>query len=227
MTFERTDPFYVLDLSDPQEPKVLGELEIPGFSEFMHPITDDNSVLLTIGQDTDEQGVSLGFQISVFDSTDPTNPLLLDRLVLENDSQQWSGSTASWDERAFRYLSVGDLGRLIVPVSIYAGVDEKGNQLGQNFEGFMVFGVDLSQEENIITKEMEIDHTGIGWQFASAEVYQGCYCFSALPERSMVFNGDLMTMKNQRVASTNLVTGESVWNITLNDSQMCCGRYEN
>lgn len=221
VTFERKDPFYVLDLSDPEQPKILGELEISGFSEFMHPINDDNSVLVTIGQDADEQGMALGFQVSIFDSIDPTNPKLLDRYVV---SQQWSGSSASWDERAFRYVRVGDVGRLIVPVNIYSGWDEKGNQLGENFEGFMVFGVDLSKSENIITKEMDIDHTGFAYSLDGSQ--QGCYCFSSLYERSMVFNGDLMTIKNQRVISTDLVSSTMNWNITFDKDMFCCGSYE-
>jgi Beta propeller domain len=221
VTFERTDPFYVLDLSDPEEPKILGELEIPGFSEFMHPINDDNSILVTIGQDADDEGMALGFQVSIFDSTDPTNPTLMDRYVV---SQKWSGSSASWDERAFRYVRVGDLGRLVVPVNIYAGWDEQGHQLGENFEGFMVFGVDLSKSENIITKELDIDHTSLA--YASEGVQQGCYCFSSFYERSMVFNGDLMTIKNQRVISTDLVPETMNWNITFDNSLFCCGSYE-
>lgn len=221
VTFERTDPFYVLDLSDPEEPKILGELEIPGFSEFMHPINDDNSILVTIGQDADDEGMALGFQVSIFDSTDPTNPTLMDRYVV---SQKWSGSSASWDERAFRYVRVGDLGRLVVPVNIYAGWDEQGNQLGENFEGFMVFGVDLSKSENIITKELDIDHTSFA--YTSRGDQQGCYCFSSLYERSMVFNGDLMTIKNQRVISTDLVSETMNWNITFDNGLFCCGSYE-
>eukprot|EP00533_Pseudo-nitzschia_delicatissima_P005278 CAMPEP_0116078470 /NCGR_PEP_ID=MMETSP0327-20121206/621_1 /TAXON_ID=44447 /ORGANISM="Pseudo-nitzschia delicatissima, Strain B596" /LENGTH=715 /DNA_ID=CAMNT_0003569021 /DNA_START=171 /DNA_END=2315 /DNA_ORIENTATION=+ len=84
VTFERTDPFYVLDLSDPSNPMVLGELEVPGFSEFMHPITADNSVLLTVGQDANEFGAVTGFQISIFDSSNPSDPQLIDRMVIDN-----------------------------------------------------------------------------------------------------------------------------------------------
>mmetsp|Transcript_25143 Transcript_25143/g.44034 ORF Transcript_25143/g.44034 Transcript_25143/m.44034 type:complete len:867 (+) Transcript_25143:200-2800(+) len=218
VTFERTDPFYVLDLTNPMSPVVLGELEIPGFSQFMHPIKDDNSILITVGQDADENGQILGFQISLFDSVNRTSPKLMDRFVIENDENQWSGSSASWDERAFRYLQVGDLGRLIVPVSVYPTWDESGNRVGEEFQGFMFFGVDLAKAENIITKEMEIDHTSQPYDYTSGE----CYCYSQLPERSMVFAGDVMTMKNQKVISTDLVNRNREWNITLDDSLNCC-----
>ncbi|OEU15308.1 hemopexin domain-containing protein [Fragilariopsis cylindrus CCMP1102] len=224
VTFERTDPSYVLDLSDPKKPTVLGELEIPGFSEFMHPITNDNSVLITVGQDADEEGNILGFQVSIFDSTIPTDPVLIDRLVIEDDDGSWSGSSASWDERAFRYLKVGDLGRLIIPVSVYSRWGSSGEKIGDDFVGFMVFGVDLTKTENIITREFEVDHSQ---NREEEEIYalnkDRCYCgYSWLPERSMVFDANVMTMRNQKVVSTNLVTHETQWNFTLKDDENCC-----
>ena len=235
VTFEQTDPFYVLDLSDPTEPKVMGELEIPGFSQFMHPIKEDNSMLITVGQDADENGRILGFQISIFNSTIPTDPKLIDRLVIneEDDDNKggWSGSSASWDERAFRYVQVGDLGRLIIPVDVYAPWDNSGNNVGDDFQGFMVFGVDLTKAENeIITREVEIDHSqnenNDATMFMGSGIVAECYCGHStwLPERSMVFDGNLMTLKRQEVISTNLVTHETQWNLTItdDDDNNCC-----
>jgi len=235
VTFERTDPFYVLDLSDPMDPKVLGELEIPGFSQFMHPIKEDNSMLIAVGQDADENGRISGFQISIFDSTIPTDPKLIDRLaIVEDDKDSWSGSSASWDERAFRYIQVGDdgngdLGRLIIPVDVYASWDNFGNKVGEDFEGFMVFGVDLTKTENLITREVEIDHSS-QQNDDDATMFAGtiakCYCgHTWLPERSMVFDGNLMTLKNQEVISTNLVTHETQWNLAIKDDDNCCYEY--
>ncbi len=222
MTFERTDPFYVLDLTNPDSPTVLGEVEIPGFSDFMHPITDDNTKLITIGQSADEEGNILGFQVSLFDSSDPTNPTLVDRYVVNDKKEQYSGSSASWDERAFRYIKVGDVGRLIVPISIYSWeVDASGNQTSsESFEGFMVFGVDLAKTEDMITLELQIDHSLK--EPSQEDLSNGCYCYSWLPERSMVFDGNLMTMKAQKVISTNLVSYQQQWNLTFDDSFDCC-----
>lgn len=215
VTFERTDPFYVLDLSDPMNPTVLGELEIPGFSEFMHPINEDNSLLLTVGQDTNDQGWVTGFQISIFDSSDPTDPQLLDRHIIKGGS-----SSASYDERAFRYIQVDQVGRLMIPLSHY-NYDRFGNSVNQ-FEGFAVFGIDLSQTEEIITRELDINH-----YLKRKEQYDknGCWCGSTwLPQRSLVFDGKLMTMKNQLVVNTDLDSGEPLWNITfVKDTTDCCG----
>lgn len=214
VTFERTDPFYVLDLSDPENPTVLGELEVPGFSEFMHPINADNSLLLTVGQDANEMGWVTGFQVSLFDSTDPTNPTLLDRLVLEGGS-----SSASWDERAFRYIQAGEVGRLIIPLYQYDH-NRWGDAVNQ-IEGFTVFGVDLSKTEEIITRELDINH----YQEHTFYDKNGCYCGGTyLPERSLVFDGNLMTMKSQLVVSTDLGSGEALWDIDFTGNTTdCCG----
>lgn len=215
VTFERTDPFYVLDLSDPINPTVLGELEIPGFSEFMHPINEDNSMLLTVGQDTNDRGWVTGFQISIFDSSDPTDPQLLARHIIEGGS-----SSASYDERAFRYIQGDQVGRLMIPLTHYDH-DRFGNTVNQ-FEGFAVFGIDLTQTEEIITRELDINH-----YLNRRDQYDknGCWCgYTWLPERSLVFDGKLMTMKNQLVVNTDLDSGETLWNVTfVPDTTNCCG----
>lgn len=212
VTFERTDPFYVLDLSDPMEPKILGELEIPGFSEFMHPITDDNSMLITIGKDADERGMVTGFQISIFDSTVPTDPKLVDRLVIGGGSTR---SSASWDERAFRYIQVGDVGRLIIPLYSYTWDGESS----ESFDGFTVFGVDLSKTESMITREIDINH-----EAETGFDERSCWCdYVWLPQRSFVFDGNLMTMKSASVVSTDLVSHETNWFMSFeNKSPDCC-----
>jgi len=211
VTFERTDPFYVLDLSDPMDPKILGELEIPGFSEFMHPMNDDNSMLLTVGQDADDDGRVTGFQISIFNSTIPNDPQLVDRLVIGNGEGSSASSSSSWDERAFRYIQVNGIGRLIIPLNVYTWSSSSGLSSSQeSFDGFAVFGVDLNRSEKLITREINIDHE-------NGDIYgytnkSGCYCSPMwLPERSFVFGGNLMTMKRSSVVSTDLVSEEQNW----------------
>ena len=71
VTFRQTDPLYVIDLSDPTEPVAAGELKIPGFSAYLHPVAEGR--LIGVGQDADpETGATKGLQISLFDVTDPT-----------------------------------------------------------------------------------------------------------------------------------------------------------
>jgi uncharacterized secreted protein with C-terminal beta-propeller domain len=94
VTFRQTDPLYLLDLSG--TPRVLGELKVPGFSTYLHPIGD--GLLLGLGQDADENGAVTGLQVSVFDVSDLTRPTLVDRLRL---GQGWA--PALDDSRAFSY----------------------------------------------------------------------------------------------------------------------------
>jgi uncharacterized secreted protein with C-terminal beta-propeller domain len=62
VTFEQIDPLFTLDLSDPTDPTVVGELEVTGFSSYLHPIGDD--WLLAVGQEADEEGRVLGLGCS-------------------------------------------------------------------------------------------------------------------------------------------------------------------
>ena len=83
VTFRNTDPLFTLDLSDPTAPKVLGEVKLPGYSAYLHPIGDD--YMVGIGYDGDEENVKWGtVKISVFDVTDLNNPKETDTFVIEN-----------------------------------------------------------------------------------------------------------------------------------------------
>ena len=72
VTFRRTDPLYVLDLSDPADPKATGELEVAGFSEMLYPL--DNGLLLGVGRDADDTGRATGLKVALFDVADPAQP---------------------------------------------------------------------------------------------------------------------------------------------------------
>ncbi len=71
VTFRETDPLFSVDLSDPTNPTLLGELKIPGFSEYLHPYGD--GLLLGIGYDADEDGRQTGIKLTMFDVSDPAN----------------------------------------------------------------------------------------------------------------------------------------------------------
>lgn len=82
VTFRQTDPLYVIDLSDPTEPTAEGELKIPGYSAYLHPVGEGR--LLGVGQDADpETGAVKGLQLSLFDVSAPTAPKRLDTFGLE------------------------------------------------------------------------------------------------------------------------------------------------
>ena len=84
VTFRQVDPLFVLDLSDEANPLVKGQLKIPGFSEYLHPLSD--SLLLGLGQETtttvDERVIQLGVKLSLFDVAVPESPKELDVVVV-------------------------------------------------------------------------------------------------------------------------------------------------
>ncbi len=113
VTFEQTDPLYTVDLSDPENPVTTGELKIPGYSAYLHPVADGR--LLGIGQAGTAGGTITGAQASLFDVADPEQPERIDALGL-TDGRYGSTST-EWDHHAFLYSPEHSLA--VVPVESY------------------------------------------------------------------------------------------------------------
>lgn len=81
VTFRQTDPLFSVDLSDPSDPKILGELKVSGFSSYLHFYGENQ--LLGIGYEADEKtGITSGLKLSMFDISDPTNVTETSRLVI-------------------------------------------------------------------------------------------------------------------------------------------------
>ncbi len=83
VTFRQTDPLFSADISDPSNPKIIGELKIPGFSEYMYPYGD--GLLLGFGMDADEQtGRTEDLKLSMFNITDPANVTEQDKTNIDS-----------------------------------------------------------------------------------------------------------------------------------------------
>lgn len=80
VTFKQTDPLFVIDLADPSKPVIKGELKIPGFSAYLHPVGD--GLLLGVGADGDDDGQNGGMKVSLFDVSDPQNPVECDKVTV-------------------------------------------------------------------------------------------------------------------------------------------------
>lgn len=101
VTFRQVDPLFAFDLSDPTQPKLAGELKIPGFSSYMHPIDDTH--LLTVGQDATDTGRTTGVQVQLFDVSDIAAPKRTHALNLSSGDSSWSFSGAEYDHHAFNF----------------------------------------------------------------------------------------------------------------------------
>lgn len=94
VTFRQVDPLFTVDLKDPADPKILSELKIPGFSEYLHPFGD--GLLFGLGRDADSQGVVKGDKLSMFDVSDPANVSEAGKTTLTN----------SWSSAAYNHKSI-------------------------------------------------------------------------------------------------------------------------
>lgn len=106
VTFLQTDPFYVIDLTDPTAPRVAGELKLPGFSAYLHPV----SATEVVGFGPDESG---RVSAKLFNVSDPAAPMLIDSIVLGDQSP------VVYDHHAFVDLGGG---RFAVPASSWGGL---------------------------------------------------------------------------------------------------------
>jgi uncharacterized secreted protein with C-terminal beta-propeller domain len=111
VTFRRVDPFFTIDLSDPENPRILGELVIPGWSDYLHPY-DENHVI-GLGREIAEDGRREGVKLSLFNVTDIENPEEISKLVIGD----WRTRTiASQEPHAFLFSREKNL--IVIPVEL-------------------------------------------------------------------------------------------------------------
>ena len=112
VTFKRVDPLFVIDLANPKNPKVMGELKVPGYSSYLHPY--DDVTLIGLGKETDDSGrITGGIKLSLFDVSDVKNPKEIDKFVLGDRS---SNSIAINEHKAFLFSK--DKNLLAIPVTM-------------------------------------------------------------------------------------------------------------
>lgn len=133
VTFEQTDPLFVVDLSSPDEPELRGELHIPGFSTYLHPIGD--GLLIGIGRDGDDDGRIFGVQLSLFDVTNPDDPQRIHSAVVTDREDSYSWSEAAHDHHAFTWYGSRDL--LAIPVT----TESWGDDGYDHFSGIVLYRV--------------------------------------------------------------------------------------
>lgn len=139
VTFRNTDPLFVIDLKDPTKPAVKGELKLPGYSAYMHPISD--TMILGIGYNGDSQNADFtSLKVSIFDVSDMSNPKEISTLTYDNCC-----SYVVDDPKAFLYNKAENY--IVLPVEIYSKYE---------LSGYACYVISL--ENNVLSLEKEFKH---------------------------------------------------------------------
>ncbi|GGK77846.1 beta-propeller domain-containing protein [Ornithinimicrobium pekingense] len=193
VTFRQTDPLYLVDTSDPTAPRVAGELKIPGYSAYLHPVGQDR--LMGVGQDADEQtGRTRGLQVSMFDISDVTAPRQTQVLTWPD-----SWSPVEHDHRAFTWWPA--TGQVVLPMTRWGSGDGEGMDVRpqDHFGGVTVIGVDgqtLTEGPSVSTGPKQ-------------------QAWGEGPMRTLVIGDQLWTLDWQGMARFDLATMEGGWVLDL------------
>jgi hypothetical protein len=189
VTFKKTDPLFVIDLSQTSQPKLAGELQIPGFSTYLQAIDDTH--LLSIGYDADDQGNFAwfqGVQLQIFDVSDMSSPQLLQKQVI---GTRGSSSQALTDHLAFTYFAPKHW--LALPLTICEG--GSGGTYGDNmtFSGLYLYDVSLDTGFQLLG--------GVAYPPAAGyQSYSGARCSnwwtdaSSLVKRSIILDDYVLSL---------------------------------
>ena len=120
VTFETIDPLYIIDLTNHQAPEIAGELEVPGFSDFLHPVNEN--LLLGLGQ------IEGKVKLELFNVSPANEPYSVEEIIIGDGLDGgWSHSPAQFNRNAFQYQQVDQsTDRFSVPVSISYSTAEEG-----------------------------------------------------------------------------------------------------
>ena len=197
VTFVETDPLFVIDLSNPTTPTVLGELKIPGYSKYLHPY--DETHLIGIGEDTDvvnygygDRVVTNGMKMAMFDVTDPNNPQELYNVKI---GEKGTYSELLYNHKALLFSKEKNI--IAFPVSITE------DDYKVTFQGAIVYGVSLEKGFELKTKISN-----------SATDYDRYYSRNRV-ERIIYIKDTLFTLSNGLIKAVDLNTFETKGSIEL------------
>jgi inhibitor of cysteine peptidase len=193
VTFKRIDPFFVIDLSTPSSPKILGKLKIPGYSDYLHPY--DKNHIIGVGKETAANewgGISTkGLKLALFDVSDVEHPKQIDKVEIGDSG---TDSAALSDHRAFLFDKNKNL--LVIPARVVKTIDvpEKysGNQQ-RIWYGAYVFGVSPERGFDLRGTVEHSTSGGYAWYGSPYEV-----------RRSLYIGDTLYTLSQKQILANSL-----------------------
>ncbi|MDN7241890.1 beta-propeller domain-containing protein [Planococcus sp. N028] len=196
VTFKETDPLFVIDVSTPTAPKVLGELKIPGFSNYLHPLGDNH--LIGFGYDTklepvkngEPRVVTGGMKISLFDITDFANPLEKDTEIIGGAGTY---STLQYDHKAL--FTHADKSLYGFPVSIFR--EATGDYVEFEGAGAMIYTITPEGIEETANLLNERDAEFENWETSVQRIlYIGDSLYTVSPSEVKSYNLDTFDLKD-------------------------------
>jgi len=217
VTFKKVDPLFVLDLSDPRNPSVLGKLKIPGYSDYLHPIGEN--YLLGMGKDTVEAEQELtqrrgtdfawyqGVKLAVFDVSDVENPIELHKEII---GDRGTDSEALHNHKAVLFDEAREL--LVLPITL---AEIKGEQSADNaygdyvFQGAYVYNLNVKDGFSLRGKVTHYDSDEV---FKKSGFY---FRGDSAIKRSLYIHDTLYTLSDTRLQKNDLGSLERQGKVTF------------
>lgn len=201
VTFDQIDPFFVIDLNDPYSPKILGELKLPGFSNYLEVYNSTHVV--GIGKETKENSRGgfevVGLKISLFDVKDKLNPIEVDNYIIE---EKYAQSESLYEHKAVLLDSNKEV--LVIPIQENIQYGRNSEEEIESFQGAFVF----SLKDSKITKQFQVEH-----EFVQIQNY---WNNPNMIFRSLYIDDGLYTISQAGINVNNLNTSEQIDEIDFN-----------
>ena len=217
VTFRNIDPLWTIDLSEPTNPRIIGELKIPGVSTYIHPVGDTH--LLTIGIAGDDEGLDWGVtQISFFDVSDFSNPILESELKLNpapNGENGWSysHSEATYEHKAFQYWESDGL--LAIPMSTSRWFE---NSITEDGKEYYYYGYEYISKLMLINATPEQPLEIYNENIDHSLYYSSRYSWDSLDIKRSIFmsGGDyIYAISEKAITAHNVATMEKTGSAEL------------
>jgi uncharacterized secreted protein with C-terminal beta-propeller domain len=176
----RRDPFFVIDIKNATEPKILGYLKIPGFTRYLHPY--DEGHVIGVGRDENNH-----IRISLFDVTNVSAPIAMSNYTVDGD---WSDTSVLTEHKAFLFDKSKDL--LVIPLTI--STYDEVTYSSHTWQGVYVFNITLS---NGLALRGNITH-----QDGSVYYWDSNYWIN----RALYIDNVLYTLSNSKIKMSDLET---------------------